>query len=244
MTAGFQAFTDTGLFQIDGLTPNFQLTASLAQTLQQESIPSVYNNAGTQFYVTYWHTTFQFTATNPFFAFVADGNVMVTPWKFSKTGSNTFTAEFIGASQTTVRLYVFDQVIPTANRFGLQVFDASGNLIADAANPFAKVIDIQTGQYVGGTGYDATGTSMPGPQTTSLNYGRNVAIAGCFPAHYMSASGDSSTGGETTMTGIAVSGGVVTWELHTFAGGRGSHWVGYREASYYRFMVLDMTGII
>jgi hypothetical protein len=244
LTAGFQAFTDTGLFQIDGLTPNFQLTASLAQVLQQEILPTVYNNVGTQFYATYWHTTFTFTAATPFFAFVADGNVMVTPWKFTQTGASTYQAEFIGASQTTVRLFIFDQVAPTSSHFGLQVFDASGRLIADAASPFARVIDVQSGQYVPGTGYDATGSSMPGTGTLIMNYGsRPVAIAGCFPAHYMFNTGDGS-GGETTMTGIAVSGGQVTWELHTFNGTRGSHFIGYREASYYRFMVLDMTGIL
>lgn len=245
MTAGFQAFTDTGLFQIDGQTPNYQLTARLVQTLQQESIPTVYNNAGQQFYATYWHTTFSFTASNPFFAFVADGNVMVTPWKFSKTGANAYTAEFIGAAQTNITLFIFDRVTPSGSRFGLQVFDNTGALIADAVSPFAKVIDVQSGQYVSGTGFDGTGSSMPGTNTQSINYGRPVAIAGCWPAHYMFNSGDNANGtGETTMTGIAVSGGVVTWEFHTFNGTRGSHFVGYREASAWRFMVLDMTGII
>jgi hypothetical protein len=179
------------------------------------------------------------------YAFTADGNVMVTPWKFTQVGSNTYTAEFIGATQTNIHLYIFDNVAPNSSRFGLQVFNASGVLIADAASPFAKVIDVQSGQYVAGTGYDGTGTTMPGVNTQQVNYGRNVAIAACFPAHYMANSGDNANGtGETTMTGIAVSGGLVTWELHTFNGTRGSHFVGYREASYYRFMVLDMTGII
>ncbi|CAB3688762.1 hypothetical protein LMG24238_03002 [Paraburkholderia sediminicola] len=242
MTAGFQAFTDSGLFQIDGQTPNYQLTASLVQTLRQESIPTVYNNVGQQFYATYWHTTFSFTATNPLFAFVADGNVMVTPWKFSKTGSNTYTAEFIGAGQANVTLFIFDKVAPSGSRFGLQVFDNTGALIADAVSPFARVLDVKSGAYLSGSGFDGTGTSMPGAGTQSQDYGRPVAIAGCFPAHYMSNSGDGT--GETTMSGIAVSGGVVTWEFHTFNGTRGSHYVGFREASAWRFMVLDMTGII
>jgi hypothetical protein len=58
MTAGFQAFSDTGVVQIDGTTPNYQLIASLVQVTQLESIPAVYNNVGTQFYATLWHTTF------------------------------------------------------------------------------------------------------------------------------------------------------------------------------------------
>ncbi|CAD6536480.1 hypothetical protein LMG27952_03155 [Paraburkholderia hiiakae] len=244
MTAGFQAFTDSGLVQIDGLNPNFQLISSLAQTLQQESLATVYNNVGTQFYATYWHTTFTFTANNPLFAFTADGGVMVTPWKFSRSG-NTYTAEFIGAAQTVVRLYVFDNVPVTASNFGLQVFSASGALIADAAKPFARVIDVKSDQYLSGSGFDGTGTSMPGTSTQSQTYGVNVAIAGCWPAHYMFGSGDNNGGtGETTMSGIAVSGGTITWEFHTFNGTRGAHFVGFRETTAYRFMVLDMTGII
>jgi hypothetical protein len=238
MTVGFQAFTDTGLFQIDGQTPNLQLTATLAQVLQQESLPTVYNNAGTQFYNTYWHTTFTFNAAAPIFAFVADGGVMVTPWRFSQNG-NQYTAEFIGASQTTIRLFIFDQVPVTASRVGLQVFDATGKLIADAGVPFMKVIDVISGQYITGTGFDGTGTTMPGPGTLNRAYGVNVAIAACWPSHYMTNSGD-----ETTMSGISVAGPNITWEFHTFYGTRGSHYIGFREATAYRFMVLDMTGVI
>lgn len=244
MPAGFQAFTDTGLFQIDGETPNYQLIASLAQVLAQDSLPTVYNNASQQFSATYWHTTFTFNANNPLVAFLADGGVMVTPWRFSRSG-NVFTAEFIGASQTTVRLYVFDNVPPTNSHFGLQVFSSAGALVADAASPFAKVIDVKAGQYLAGTGFDNTGTTMPGAGTQAQDYGRPIAVAGCWPAFYMFGSGDNNGGqGETTMTGISISGSVLTWELHTFNGTRGSHFIGFREATAYRFMVMDMTGIL
>jgi hypothetical protein len=242
MTAGFQAFTDTGIVQIDGQTANFQLVAQLAQVLQLQSIPSVYNDVGKQFSATYWHTTFTFTANNPLFAFVADGGVMIAPWRFSRSG-NSFAAEFIGAAQTTLRLFIFDNVLPTPSGFGLQVFSNAGVLVADAASPFCKVIDVISGQYLPGTGWDASGTTMPGPQTQSAGYPVNVAIAGCWPSHYMFSSGDGP-GAETTMMGVGVTGASVTWEFHTFAGSRGAHFIGFRECTAYRFMVLDMTGII
>jgi hypothetical protein len=242
MTVGFQAFTDTGIVQIDGLTPNFQLVSQFAQVLQSQSIASVYNDVGHLFSATYWHTAFTFTANNPLFAFVADGGVMIAPWRFSRSG-NTYTAEFIGSAQTTVRLFIFDNVLPAPSRFGLQVFNSAGVLIADAASPFCKVIDVKAGQYLPGTGWDASGTSMPGPQTQSQAYPVNVAIAGCWPSHYMFSSGDGP-GAETTMLGVGVSGGTVTWEFHTFAGSRGSHFIGFHECTAYRFMVLDMTGIV
>lgn len=241
---GFQAFTDSGIVQIDGLNPNFQHLSTLSQTLQSESLATVYNDQSTQFYATYWHTTFSFTANNPLVAFTADNGVMVTPWRFSRNG-NSYTAEFIGASQTTMHLYIFDNVPVVNSGFGLQVFDASGRLIADASSPFARVIDVKSGQYLDGSGFDGTGTSMPGPATQSQTYGVPIAIAGCWPAHYMFGSGDNNGGqGETTMTGVSVSGGNLTWEFHTFNGTRGDHFVGFRETTAYRFMVLDMTGII
>jgi hypothetical protein len=243
MTAGFQAFTDTGLFQIDGQTPNYQLTTVLNHQLTSDILPTVYNDVGHQYSAGFWHTTFTFTGNKPLFAFRADGNVLVAPWKFGAPGPSTFTAEFIGAGQTNVQLYVFDQVLPGNSHEGLQVFDTSGALIADAASPFAKVIDVVSGQYLGGAGWDASGTSMPPPNTQSANYGVPVAIAACWPAHYAFGTG-GSIDGETTMTGVAVSGGQVTWEFHTFAGSRGPHFIGYRESTYYRFMVLDMSGII
>lgn len=246
MTAGFQAFNASGIYQIDGTTANYQLTQSLTQALAQTSVPTTFNNVGTQFSATYWYTKFTFTANSPLFAFIGSGNVMVTPWRFTQIGSGTYTAEFIGSSACSVTLYVFDNVAPTNNRFGLQVFNAAGTLIADAASPFARIIDVVEGQYmgaVGTSGFDATGSTYPGVQTQQRAYGRNVAIAGCFPAHYMLTSGGGS-GDPTSMTGISVSGGVVTWEFHVFAGSSGDHYVGFHESSYYRFMVLDMTGII
>jgi len=235
MTAGFQAFTDSGVVQIDGLTPNYQMTASLAQVTQQESVPTVFGATG-QSYGTFWHTTFTFTASSPLFAFAGDGGVFVTPWKFSKS-LNTYTAEFISAGQTTVRLYIFDQVPVTGSRFGLQVFDPTGALIADAASPFARVLDVIEGQYLPGQGFQAVGNAVPGPNTQTRTYGVNVAFAGCWPAHY------PGVNAPYILSGLAVSGRTITWEFHTYIGGSGG-FVGYAESTYYRFMVMDMTGII
>ncbi|MGY6256531.1 hypothetical protein ACXIVK_23975 [Paraburkholderia caledonica] len=238
MTAGFQAFTDTGVVQIDGATPNYQLIASLAQVTQLESVPTVFNNVGTQFSATLWHTTFTFNASRPFYAFRADGGVMVTPWKFSKSQTgNTFTAEFVSVSQATIRLYVFDQVPVTSNRFGLQVFDASGALIADAANPFARVLDVIEGQYQPGLGWQAVGNSVPGPNTQSKGYGVPVAFGGALAAHYF------VNTSPFILSAFGANGGSISWEFHQYIGNNSGTFVGFAEATRYRFMVLDMTGI-
>jgi len=238
MTAGFQAFTDTGVVQIDGMTPNYQLIASMAQLTQQESIPTVFNNVNTQFYGTFWHTTFTFNASRPFFAFRADGGVMATPWKFSRVGNtNSFTAEFVSVSQTTIRLYVFDQVPVSSNNFGLQVFDASGVLIADAANPFARIIDVIEGQYQPGSGWQAVGNSIPGPNTQSRSYSVPVAFGGALAAHFF------LNTSPFILSAFGANGGAISWEFHQYIGNNSGTFVGFAEATRYRFMVLDMTGI-
>ncbi|CAB3746440.1 hypothetical protein LMG29542_00211 [Paraburkholderia humisilvae] len=139
---------------------------------------------------------------------------------------------------------------PKDSGFGLQVFDEGGVLIADAATPFVRVIDVVQGAYFGGTGYESSGATMPGENLQSRSYPVHTAIAACYPAHYtFDTGGASGLSGETTMSGIAVNnipggGSIVTWGFHTYAGGRGSHYIGFREASQYSFLVLDMTGLI
>jgi hypothetical protein len=257
MPVGFQAFTDAehgSVFQIDGETPNYQVTNSLVAPALSTTLATVYNNGMQhQYSAAFWWAQVGFTAKQPLVAFAADGGVMCCPWKFSggnSSGSKTgFTAEFIAAGQTNIKVWVFDQVPPDSSThgFGLQVFNSNGVLIADAASPFARVIDVIQGQYLPGMGFDATGTTMPGPNTQSRRYPVHTAIAACYPAHYTFSTG-GDIDGETTMSGIGVSndstGSTVTWEFHTYAGSRGSHFIGYHEASAYSFLVLDMTGII
>lgn len=241
MGVGYQAFTDTGLFQIDGLTPNYQLIQRMTQSTALTNIPTVFNNVQQQYYANFWWTSFTFYAITPLFAFTADNGAMVTPWKFNRSG-NTFTAEFVSAvGPVNINLFVFDQVAPTNGKFGLQVFSAAAALLADAASPFAKVIDVRAGQVLGGSGFDGTGTSMPGPGTQAVDYGRPVAIAAARAGHLMNTTGPDGT----WLTAWSVTNGsVITWEWHAYYNNSGGHYVGFREASIWQFMVLDMTGIV
>ncbi|VWC95784.1 hypothetical protein BCO18175_03696 [Burkholderia contaminans] len=244
MSVGFQAFTDSGLFQIDGSTANYQLIASLAAVSQQTSINTVYNNASIQFTGTFWLCSFTFRSDQPpLWAFVADGGVMATPWDFTRNGS-IYTVRLITTSQTTVRLFVYARVSPAASNFGFQVFDAGGTLIADASQPFCKVLDVVAGQYLDGYGWAVTG--FPGVGTQSRSYGRPVAIACMWPAHYISGSTNSNQRlwDIAEMSAVGVAGDVVTWELHRYNGGNPPNITCYRECMHYRFMVLDMTGVL
>ncbi|CAB3747512.1 hypothetical protein GQ57_38200 [Burkholderia sp. MSh2] len=244
MSVGFQAFTDSGLFQIDGSTPNYQLTASLSAVSQQTNIPTVINNASIQYTGTFWLCSFTFRSDQPpLWAFTADSGIMVTPWDFKRDG-NLYTVRLITAAQTTVHLFVYSRVPVPSSRFGLQVFSPNGTLIADASQPFCKILDVVSGQYLPDYGW--TVTRFPQGAAQTYDYGRPVAIGCMWPAHYISGSTNSNQRlwDIAEMSAVGVSGGVVTWELHRYNGGNPPNITCYRECMHYRFMVLDMTGVL
>src|SRR5262249_30665109 len=135
MADGFKAITNTGIFQIDGQTLNFQLTNRQAGVTASTSLATVYNNVGTQFFATFQAITFTFAADSPMVAFRADDGRRVTPWKFSRSG-NVYTATFIVDAQCTVIMWVFDKSTATADNFGLKVYNSSGQLVCSAIQPF------------------------------------------------------------------------------------------------------------
>lgn len=238
MAAGFQAWNDGNLVQIDGMTPNYQMVRRITTHTQQTSLQYVQNDPGTWYYTTRWYVQFTFTASNPLYAFVGSEGVGVTPWKFSRNG-NTFTAEFIAVSECDITLFVWDYAEPTNLGFGLQVFNEQGTLVADATTPFCRVIDVVEGTYVDGYGWRNGGFAMPGANTQSRGYGVPVAFAGAWPAALC---GDNN---KLAMSAFAYSGGGMTWWLHRYMDdGYWKNFVGFADNAHYRFMVLDMTGII
>lgn len=245
MADGFKAINTDGVFQIDGETLNFQLVNRQEGTTTQQGLATVTNDVGSQYYVTFWAITFTFTANTPLVAFRAQDGVRITPWKFARSG-NTYTATFITDAQADVIMWVFDQSTATADNYGLKVYNSAGQLVCSAIQPFAKVVDVQAGQYFPGTGWYASGGQMPGDNPVSKGYGYPIAFGACFPAHYMESSGSSQTGtGSTNMSGLMTLSGAtaIQWDFHTYAGSRSGNFVGFRESTAYRFLVLDMTGI-
>lgn len=245
MGVGFQAFTDSGVFQIDGLTPNYQLVQRLEAVSQQTTVETVYNNASIQYYGTYWMCSFVFTADRPLYAFCADPGVGVSLWdaKASKDG-RTYTVRFITEAQTTVRLFVFSNVPATGSRYGLQVFGPNGTLIADAASPFYRVLDVIESRYMGDAGWAVTGS--PNPSWDQRAYGRPVLISGLWPAHYIWGSSNSSQRlwDVLEIGTVRVTGDVISWGTRIYNGGRSPNITTFRECWHMRFMVLDGTGIV
>ncbi|KVT92718.1 hypothetical protein WK60_14100 [Burkholderia ubonensis] len=237
MTVGFQAFTDTGLYQIDGQTPNLQCTQSMAAVSSQQAV-NIGNTAQGPYYVTKWVSTFTFGGTTPIYAIATDGGVGATVWDH-QLSSGIHTVRVITDSQVMVRFFVFDQVPPASSNFGLQVFDANGKLIADSSRAFFRVLDVVHDQYLSGTGWVVGGFPSYGPFSRSYG-GRPVLIACPYGCHtWMDYSGGSDVG----LTMFQVSGDTVSWYQHNWASPT-PNWAGFRETFHCHFMVIDGTGLL
>ncbi|KGR93895.1 hypothetical protein [Burkholderia sp. ABCPW 111] len=237
MTVGFQAFTDSGLYQIDGRTPNFQCTQSLSAVSQSTSLRVAYNDVNKPFDGTFWVATFSFTANTPLYAFAADGGVGATVWDHQVSG-NFHTIRIVTWQQTTVRFFVFDSTPPVGGNFGLQVFSETGALVADSSRPFYRVLDVLHIQYKPGYGWEVGG--YPHPPQESRSYGRPVLVSCPFPCHDL-ISGDGTY--RPSLTLFQTAGDTVTWYQQAWAGTT-PNWSGFNETYHLQFLVIDGTGLI
>ncbi|HDR9153772.1 TPA: hypothetical protein QDB05_000191 [Burkholderia vietnamiensis] len=238
MTAGFQAFTDTGLYQIDGMTPNYQLVMSASAASSSTTLLLARNDAGNPFYTTLAAVSFTFSANQaPMYGVYAEGGVGVTLWNTTSSG-NTYTLTFITEQPCTVHFFAFDKVPPPSGNFGLQVFDGNGVLIADSSRPFLRVLDVIYEEYLGTSGWVVTGS--PYPAWKSRSYGVQVIVSGIYSVHV--AWSYDPAGVE--LTSIRVAGNTVSWGTTMYGGGKTSNFSGFREQYHSRFMVLDGTGLL
>lgn len=133
MSAGLQVYTSTGLFQIDGVTPGY--------ALRQHSTVSTSNSTGNYF------GSLSFTGVAPLVAIYSGNGVPVACIQMTVSGS-TWTALFWSTAATTFDVYVFDSIqalSASGSTFGLQVFDGSGNIVADSALGFCSILDTPSG---------------------------------------------------------------------------------------------------
>ncbi|MCA8013828.1 hypothetical protein LGM38_17410 [Burkholderia vietnamiensis] len=238
MPAGLQAFTDTGLYQIDGSTPNYQMVQAMSGQSVDTSLRLAVNDVGKLFNTTLPSVAFAFNATaGPMYGVYASDGVGITVWSTDVSGS-MYTLRFITERPCTVYFFLFDRVPPAAGNFGLQVFNERGNLIADSSKPFLRVLDVIYDEYLPGTGWDTLGA--PIAQWNIRAYGVPVMVSGIYPVHQ--AWSYDPAGVE--LSSIRVSGNTVSWGTTMYGGGRKPNWSGFREQWHSRFMVLDATGIV
>jgi len=242
MTAGFQAFTDTGLYQIDGQTPNYQMVQAMAAQSVTGSLPLATNDAGIAFTANLPNVSFTFNSTaGPMYGVYASGNVGITIWSTSvdTNNPNLYTLTFVTEQPCTVYFFQFDRVPPVSGKFGLQVFDDRGQLIADSSKPFLRVLDVIFEEYMPpGTGWVAA--DVPNPAWKSRTYGVPVVVSAIYPVHVGWSYGPAGV----ELSSIRVSGNSVSWGTTMYGGGRKPGFTGFREQWRQRFMVLDATGLL
>ncbi|KVC60492.1 hypothetical protein WI73_04545 [Burkholderia ubonensis] len=239
MTAGFQAFTDTGVYQIDGSTPNYQMVQAMSADSTYQGLHLANNDVGFEFRISLPSVTFTFAAhAGPMYGVHASGGVGITHWSTVRNG-NVYSLTFVTERPCAVRLFLFDQVPPAAGNFGLQVFNERGTLIADSSRPFLRVLDVVSERYNGDVGWVVGGT--PNPPWHSKSYGVPVLISGIYSVHSAWSYNDPPI---VELTSIRVDGGNVSWGTALYGGGRKPNFVGFREQYHSRFMVLDGTGLV
>ncbi|WP_103703133.1 hypothetical protein [Paraburkholderia eburnea] len=137
--------------QIDGTSQNFALRQTLSVTTGAGSVNVGKSNAGIQYTLAANVANITVSAVAPLIALYSP-NAYATILKCYNNTNGTWSIQIWSSSATTVTVYVFDQSVaaaPSGAGYGLQVFDESGNLIADARQRLARVLDVQSGNIMG-----------------------------------------------------------------------------------------------
>ena len=134
MTTGLQVINDASTYQIDETSKNFQLTNA-----HTSGVTSSFYNDGSYSYYYYDYTIYN--AVNPILA-VYCANRYVTVPAISKSGS-TWTFRIVsGFNNAALELYVFDVSTTSPNNYGLQIFNASAELVYHSGNKPLRIVDL------------------------------------------------------------------------------------------------------
>lgn len=248
MTAGFQAFTDTGLVQIDGTTPNYALRQKVDMVTGAGSINAGKSNSGTQYTFTANVATFTFNAAKPLVVLYSP-NAYATLLQCKNNNNGTWTAKIWSNTAATVSVYIFDQAsaaAPSGPGYGLQVFDPAGALVFDARQRIARILDNQSGNIMGaGPGWGQWNQvdtqnrswSYPGPS--------KVGVAAIGTAFVSSPTGGTNNGWYN-ISGFQTVGSAVNFQWQYYQNGTTSHPGNntcFGSQYDWRFMAIDLSNI-
>jgi hypothetical protein len=250
MPAGFQCFAadGTNTIQIDsdsGL-PNFQLRQKITQTMASGPIPVYKVASGQQYTSNGPQTTFSFYAVTPLVVFECNG-AHICPHAWTRSGNNN-TVTVVGDAAASVSIYVFDQndFSVTANRYGMQVFNASGVLVADAVAAFARPVGFSQGnpKYAyGSTGFTTdSGTWGTDQGTSTFSVVERVGIACVQPAFAIGGSAGGASNAGINLSTFRTYGNAINANMTTFGDNRNNNnYVGFREALSWSYMAVDIS---
>jgi len=131
MPTGFQVLNDSSTYQVDETYKNFQLSNAGSGTTS-----SLYSDGSYSYY--YYDYTIT-NAVNPILA-VYCANRYVTVTAITKSGSTWTFRVVSGFNNASVELYVFDVVTTSPHNYGLQIFNASAELVYHSGNKPLRIV--------------------------------------------------------------------------------------------------------
>jgi hypothetical protein len=248
MTAGFQAFTDSGLVQIDGTTQNYALRQTLSITTAGGDMTAGKSNAGTQYTLRANLADFTISASLPLVVLYCP-SAYATILRCTNNGNGTWTVRVWSNTATTLTVYIFDQAsaaAPGGIGYGLQVFDGNGVLIADVRQRLARVIDTQVGN-INNTSAGWGQWNQIDTQTHSWNYPTVSKIGvGAIGTAFVSSPTGGSNNGWYDMSSLQTSGNTVNFLWQYYAQGNTSHPGNntcFGSQFNWRFMAVDLSNL-
>lgn len=249
MTAGFQAWTDSGLVQIDGTTSNYALRQQFVVTTGGGSINAGRANNGTQYTFSANVANFTITAVTPLIALYSP-DAYATILKCVALGGNNWAVQVWTNTAANVGVYVFDRAsvaAPAGPGFGLQVFDAAGQLIADARQRLARIIDTQAGN-INNTGPDWGQWNQVDQRTYTFGPYAGVSKIGvaAIGTAFVSAPTGGNNNGWYDISALRTVGNTVYFNYAYYSVGNTFHPsnnVNFGSQFDWRFMAVDLSNL-
>jgi hypothetical protein len=248
MTAGFQAWTDTGLVQIDGSTQNYALRQSFTVTTGAGDMNAGKSLAGSQYTLRANIVDFTVNAALPLVVLYSP-SAFATVLRCMAVGAGTWSVRIWSNAAASIGVYIFDQAssaAPSGAGYGLQVFDPSGVLIADARQRLGRVVDIQSGNINNvGPGWgqftqvDSQSHQFPYPQVSK------IGVAGIGTAFVSSPTGGTNNGWYN-MSGLQTAGNVINFNYSYYSQGNTSHPgnnLCFGSQYDWRFLAVDLSNM-
>jgi hypothetical protein len=248
MTAGFQAWTDSGLVQIDGGSQNYALRQSFNVTTVSGDMAAGKANGGNQYTLRANLAEVTVYAATPLIVLYSP-NAYATILRCVRQDANTWAVRIWSNTSATIGVYVFDQAsvaVPSGPGYGLQVFDASGNLIADARQRLARVVDTQAGN-INNAGPDFGQWGQVDQRSYSWSYpGVSKIGVGAIGTAFVSSPTGGNNNGWYNMSGLQTAGNAVNFNYAYFQQGNTSHPGNnncFGSQYDWRFMAIDLSHI-
>jgi hypothetical protein len=187
------------------------------------------------------------SAAKPLFVLYSP-SAYATIIKSVDNSNGTWTVRIWTNAAASLTLYVFDQssaAAPSGAGYGLQVFDASGVLIADARQRLARVLDVQAAN-INNAGAGWGQWAHVDTRTASWTYPVSKVGVGAIGNAFLSAPTGGSNNGYYNMSGLQTAGNVVNFNYSYYQQGNTSHPgndVCYGSAFDWRFMAVDLSNI-